>query len=148
MHRVDRMTTSEQTTEGTTERSTEQSTETAESKPQEAAAGQPGAEGKAEEEHHRMRDAVDFARRHPLLTLAGAAGASLVGGFELAAGFLVGAGVARFLRPQPDGQRLREKAREQRGRARAALGRLVPGELRARTRAVVQAARGKPAPAA
>lgn len=157
------MTTSEQTTEGTAERSTETSTERSpertpepsreatESRPQEAGAGEQERAGQPTEvekvEHHRMRGAVQFARRHPFITLAGATGASMFGGLELAAGVLVGAGVARFLR-SGNGRAPREKIEEARGRLRSALDRLVPGELRARTRAVVDAARGKSAPAA
>lgn len=44
--------------------------------------------------------ALAFARRHPAWTLIGAAGVSLFGGVEVAAGVLLGAGVIAMLRPK------------------------------------------------
>ena len=71
----------------------------------------------------------NFARRHPALTVIGAAGLGLFGGIELAAGMLAGAGimllVARQRGPREPTQAM--------------------GAVRERARAVVDAALGKPA---
>ena len=88
-----------------------------------------------------MNAAIAFARRHPALTLIGTAGAGLVGGLELAAGVVIGAGIAALIRPQ-DGHAAVAGAPEARDRTRALMGRLRP-EVKKRARAMVQAARGK-----
>ena len=85
--------------------------------------------------------AIEFARRHPALTLIGAAGVGLIGGLELVAGVAIGAGVSALVRAR-DGRAIATEAREVRGRARTLVGRL-PHEVRKRARAVLQAARGK-----
>lgn len=85
--------------------------------------------------------AVEFARRHPALALIGAAGVGLIGGLELVAGVVIGAGVSALVRAH-DGRAVATEAREVRERARALVGRL-PHEVTKRARAVLQAARGK-----
>lgn len=77
--------------------------------------------------------APGFFRRHPVLTIAGAATVGLIGGVELALGVALGAGIAALVAPRP---------------ARGA-GRLerAPDELRRRARAVIDAARGRSAEA-
>src|SRR5690242_4130014 len=50
------------------------------------------------ETSHRDGRLVRFGRKHPGLTIAGVAAAGLFGGIEVAAGVLVGAGVAALLR--------------------------------------------------
>ncbi len=85
--------------------------------------------------------AVRFARRHPALTLMGVAGAGLVGGFELAAGVVIGAGVMSMFRTR-NGRAVEAEAHAVRERARNAIDRVSP-EIKKRARAVVQAARGQ-----
>lgn len=94
--------------------------------------------------HPRVDEALTFARQHPALSILGAAGVSLLGGLELAAGLLLGIGVSSVLR-QKNG-RTRIESHEIRERARRLLDR-TPRELVKRGRAVVQAARGKISPA-
>jgi hypothetical protein len=85
--------------------------------------------------------AVAFARRHPALTLIGAAGVGLFGGIEMAAGILVGAGVAAMLRLA--GVRATEPGEhEAPEHVRGVLSK-APHELAQRARAMAQAARGK-----
>jgi hypothetical protein len=80
-----------------------------------------------------------FARRHPGLSVLGLAGIGLLGGVELAAGMLVGAGILALMQRSPkESQAVRDRARELLDRA--------PRELRERVRAVVQAVRGQTAP--
>lgn len=50
--------------------------------------------------HEVRHGALDLVRRHPALTVIGAAGVSLFGGLEVAAGVLLGAGVLAMLRPK------------------------------------------------
>lgn len=87
---------------------------------------------------------IAFARRHPALTVIGTAGAGLLGGLELAAGVVIGAGVAALVRAT-DGHAPVAKPHEEGDGARTLMQRLSP-ELTKRVRAVVQAARGKLAP--
>jgi len=82
-----------------------------------------------------------FARRHPALSIIGAAGIGLLGGVELAGGVLIGAGVAAALKSNATAS-VAEPARAVRHRARSLLAR-APREVRERARAVVDAARGK-----
>jgi ElaB/YqjD/DUF883 family membrane-anchored ribosome-binding protein len=93
----------------------------------------------------RVSKAMSFAREHPALSVIGAATFGLLGGIELAAGVLLGAGVARLI-----GRNGRAAAPHEehamRERARKLLER-TPPEARKRMRAIVQAARGKIAPA-
>ncbi|MDB4953506.1 MAG: hypothetical protein JWO36_1075 [Myxococcales bacterium] len=100
--------------------------------PQQPAAGAPAA---------RDGGTTGFARRHPALTVIGAAGLGLIGGIELAAGVLIGAGVAALLR-RPDGREVTPQARQLEERAHTLADR-VPHEVRQRARAIVQAARGQ-----
>lgn len=51
---------------------------------------------------------MQFGRKHPVLTVAGLAGVGLVGGIEMAAGVLVGAGVTALIRGRNRTARLRE----------------------------------------
>jgi hypothetical protein len=80
---------------------------------------------------------ASFARRHPGLTVIGAAAVSLVGGVEIAAGVLIGAGVLALV-----GSR-RELDGATRGETPAPEREIVPPDLRARARAIVQAVRGE-----
>jgi hypothetical protein len=82
-----------------------------------------------------------LARRHPALTVAGAATLGLLGGLEVAAGIMVGAAVLALVR----GGAAPGVARPHRARELAhGLWSELPRTLRERTRAVIQAARGKP----
>jgi hypothetical protein len=76
----------------------------------------------------------------------GTAGLGLIGGFELAAGVVIGAGVAALIRTANDRAPV-AKPHEAGDDARTVTQRLSP-EVTKRVRAVVQAARGKLAPAA
>ena len=84
------------------------------------------------ETSHRDGRLVRFGRRHPGLAIAGVAAAGLFGGIELAAGVLVGAGVAALIRrpsessaqPQPAAQpetRMHELRQRFEERARAVI---------------------------
>lgn len=94
--------------------------------------------------HPHVEEALSYAREHPALSILGVAGVSLLGGLELAAGLLLGAGVSTLLFQK---NRHKPHAPQAVGdRARRLLDR-TPRELLKRGRAVVQAARGKIAPA-
>jgi hypothetical protein len=88
--------------------------------------------------------ALEVARRHPVLTVAGAATLGLFGGFEVAAGIAIGAAMIALLRSGRERAapavaatpRVRDRARE--------LWSDLPHTVRERTRAVLQAVRGKP----
>lgn len=85
--------------------------------------------------------AVELARRHPALAVAGAATLGLFGGLEVAVGIVIGAAILSLTR---DGAAPgAATTRRVRDRARGLWGDL-PHTVRERTRAVVQAARGKP----
>jgi hypothetical protein len=82
-----------------------------------------------------------LARRHPALTVAGAATLGLFGGIEVAAGIVVGAAVFAWVRDRAapgvaKPHRARELAHE--------LWSELPRTVRERTRAIIDAARGKP----
>jgi hypothetical protein len=91
------------------------------------------------------RGALGLARRHPALTMAGAATLGLFGGFEVAAGIAIGAAMLALLREGRERaapgaaatHRVRDRARKRWND--------LPQAVRERTRAIVQAARGKPA---
>lgn len=88
------------------------------------------------------RGAVELARRHPALTVAGVATLGLFGGVEAAAGILLGAAILALVRDgaapsAAPSHRVRDRVRE--------LWNDLPQTVRERTRAIVQAARGKPA---
>jgi hypothetical protein len=87
---------------------------------------------------------VRFGREHPALTIVGVAGVGLAGGLEMAAGVVLGAGVAALI-GRSDGRGMAEPAPEIRGRMRQLLDR-TPHDLRQRARAVMLAARGKITP--
>ena len=83
-----------------------------------------------------VRSVVAFVRRHPVVTVLGAAGVGLFGGIEIATAMLVGAGVAAVVARgggQPHVVRVR---------ARGILARHP--EIQNRARAIVNAVRGKP----
>jgi hypothetical protein len=84
------------------------------------------------ESSHREGRITQFGRRHPALTVAGLAAAGLLGGVELAAGVLLGAGVAALLR-RPSGSPGQPETRAQELRQR----------IEERARAIVSAARGE-----
>lgn len=94
--------------------------------------------------HERPSRLVSFAREHPALTVAGVAGAGLIGGIEMAAGVLLGAGVAGLIRGLHGGA-TDERAMETRGRVRRVVDRTPHDlhELKERGRAMLLAARGK-----
>ena len=92
----------------------------------------------------RVSRLVRFGRRHPTATVAGIAVAGLVGGVEMLAGVLLGAGVAAVI-ARPGAGRTRELSGQTRGLMSRFLGR-TPQEMKDRARAVVLAARGKITP--
>lgn len=94
--------------------------------------------------HPHVEEALSYARQHPALSILGVAGVGLLGGLELAAGLLLGAGVSSLLLQKNGHGRTAPRARGD--RVRRLLDR-TPRELLKRGRAVVQAARGKIAPA-
>ena len=71
-----------------------------------------------------------FARKHPIVSVVGAAGIALLGGVEVAAGVLAGAGLATILQRRSSEHVSRE-------------GHHLPDVIRDRARAVVDAAFGK-----
>ena len=121
-----------------------QAREPAQAQPTEEQARPEAGEREEERGERAPRGMVRFARRHPALTLIGAAGVSLLGGIEVAAGVLLGAGVVAMLRPKR-----REIEAEARGEPQAHAEhaehemREVLSEARQRVRAVAQAARGE-----
>jgi hypothetical protein len=90
------------------------------------------------ETSHREGRISRFTRRHPGLTIAGLAVAGLAGGVELAAGVVLGAGVAALVRrpreaPAPSEPSAQPEARMHELRQR----------FEERARAVISAARGE-----
>lgn len=101
------------------------------------------AEGVADAAQQAVSRAPGFFRRHPFLSIAGAAAFGLMGGIEMALGIALGAGVASVVRPKSSQEKQglgngqgawRERAHEMWDHG--------PDELRKRARAVVEAARG------
>jgi hypothetical protein len=102
---------------------------------------------------HRLGAIV---RKHPLLSMLGVGGIALIGGTELAAGVLIGAGIDTMLRRRRTAESATEthesheaaeireahEAHGLRDRSKALIDR-VPHVVRERTRAVLDAARGK-----
>lgn len=86
---------------------------------------------------HRESRIARFGRRHPMLTVAAVAAAGLTGGMELAAGVVLGAGVAALLRRSPGAP-----PSEAPGQPSARMHELRR-ELEDRARAVIRAARGE-----
>ncbi|NVB82485.1 MAG: hypothetical protein HOV81_29165 [Kofleriaceae bacterium] len=84
--------------------------------------------------------AFDYARRHPALTAIGAAAVGLLGGVEVAAGVLIGAGVMALTRAR-DGRQIQDEAKEMKERGRQVMSRMP--DVKERARAVMQAARGR-----
>ena len=85
---------------------------------------------------------MGFARRHPTLSVLGAAGVALFGGVEIAAAVLVGAGVAAIVHA---GEGSTEPTRSVRERARSIVDR-APAAVKERVRAAMDAVRGRNAP--
>ena len=85
---------------------------------------------------------MGFARRHPALSVLGAAGVALFGGVEIAAAVLVGAGVAAIVHA---GEGSTEPTRSVRERARSIVDR-APAAVKERVRAAMDAVRGRNAP--
>lgn len=102
---------------------------------------------------HRSRTML-LARRHPLLTVAGVATVGLFGGIELAAGVLLGAGVAALVRgrgsravsPQQAVATAESAPAQEEETVGAYVDRMAP-EIRKRVKAVMQAVRGQLSPA-
>ncbi len=108
----------------------------------------------------RLGKLMTFARQHPVLSVAGAAGVGLIGGPEVALGVLFGVGVTLLIDRRSGAGTARaavetvearaddaaEGAHRVRRRAREILDG-APEVVMQRARAVVQAARGKLAPA-
>lgn len=87
---------------------------------------------------------MTFARKHPVLTIAGLGGAGLLGGAELAGGILLGAGLHAMLSRRGSRDKL-EVPHTLREKSRAFADRMPP-VVRQRARAVVDAARGRTQP--
>ena len=71
--------------------------------------------------------ALDFARAHPGVAIAAAAGVGLFGGLEVAAGVMFGAGIAALVgvrSGEEAAKKLRERARDVRERARGIVDRV------------------------
>lgn len=79
-----------------------------------------------------------FSRKHPVLTFGGLAAVGLLGGVELAAGMLAGAGVAALLR-RPSSPFVESESSSQRPTRMHELRQ----RFEERARAVVSAARGE-----
>ncbi|HEX3760454.1 MAG TPA: hypothetical protein VHW23_17180 [Kofleriaceae bacterium] len=108
----------------------------------------------------RLGKLMTFARQHPVLSVAGAAGVGLIGGPEVALGVLFGVGVAVLIDRRSGARSAQavvdtvearaadaaEGAHRVRRRAREILDG-APEIVKQRARAVVQAVRGKLAPA-
>ena len=99
-------------------------------------------------ERHDGNRLLRFGQRHPALTVAGIAGAGLFGGIEMAAGVLLGAGVAALIRRRGNGVAEPVTSAERHGRIHRILER-TPHDLRdlkQRARAVMSAALGESSP--
>lgn len=89
------------------------------------------------DERKQPSGALEYARRHPAMTAIGAAAIGLLGGVELAAGVLIGAGVMAVARAR-DQKSIEEEAHDLKER-----GRKIMPDMKQRARAVVKAARGE-----
>ncbi len=92
------------------------------------------AEVVVEEGSMRFERLKQLARRHPTLSVLGAAGVALFGGVEIAAAVLVGAGVAALVHAgeaQKPGSSVRERARN------------ISHAMKERARTVVDSMRSK-----
>jgi hypothetical protein len=87
--------------------------------------------------HHEGR-LSRFTRKHPGLTIAGLAVAGLAGGVELAAGMVLGAGVAALIRRPREGAAPSEPSAQPETRMHELRQRFEE-----RARAVISAARGE-----
>ena len=101
-------------------------------------AGEPVEAGAPEVRH----GALDLVRRHPALTVIGAAGVSLFGGLEVAAGVLLGAGVLAMLRPKRREIEAAAPVEHEEHEEHEPVRDLLR-DARQRMRAVAQAARGE-----
>ena len=92
-------------------------------------------------EHQRGGRLRHVAQDHPIVTVLGLGGLGLIGGVEMAAGMLIGAGVAAALRirrsaeNEPAAHSVREKRR--------GIVDRMPHVVKERARAVIDAALGK-----
>ncbi len=84
-----------------------------------------------------------FGRRHPGLAIAGVAAAGLFGGIEVAAGVLVGAGVAALLRRPSERPAQPEPAQPETSAQPEAKLHELRQRFEERARAVISAARGE-----
>jgi hypothetical protein len=90
------------------------------------------------ESSHRESKLAHFGRRHRALTVAGVAAVGLFGGVELAAGVLIGAGVAALLRRPSEASAVSESSAQTHARMHELRQRVEE-----RARAVISAARGE-----
>jgi hypothetical protein len=92
---------------------------------------------KSSEDKPREHDGrfARFGRKHPAWTIAGLAAAGLIGGVEMAAGVLLGAGVIALLRARPSAPEPEAPARSH-----------DLQDLKDRARAIVKAAKGELVP--
>jgi len=77
--------------------------------------------------------ALQFARRHPALTVVGAGGVALLGGMELALGVLLGAGITMLVRKRGPGRASAQSAAEPSPPMAEASGAPMAHEERGRT---------------
>jgi hypothetical protein len=101
---------------------------------------------KGPEDRDVAAQALGYLRRHPVLAVLGTAGAGLIGGIELAFGVLIGAGVAAISGKPNAARQAVHEAKQETARAGERLAKIRP-EMEKRARAILQAARGRLAPA-
>jgi hypothetical protein len=94
------------------------------------------------ESSHRESRLAHFGRRHRALTVAGVAAAGLLGGVEMAAGVLIGVGVAALLRRPSEAPAAAPAVSESSGQTHARMHELRQ-RVEERARAVISAARGE-----
>lgn len=99
-----------------------------------------------EETPKDLEKVTGFFRRHPVLAVLGTAGAGLIGGIELAFGVVLGAGVAALVGKPGAARTAATEVKEETAHAGERIAKLTP-EVQKRARAILQAARGRLAPA-
>jgi hypothetical protein len=104
------------------------------------------AKDKEQEPPKDLAKVTGFFRRHPVLAVLGTAGAGLIGGIELAFGVVLGAGVAALVGKPGAARAAATEVKEETAQAGERLAKLTP-EVQKRARAILQAARGRLAPA-
>lgn len=90
------------------------------------------------ESSHREGRFAHFGRKHRALTVAGVAAAGLLGGIEMAAGVLIGVGVAALIRRPSEPAAVSESSAQPHPRMHELRHRVEE-----RARAVISAARGE-----